>query len=115
MGTLAIVAPGRLAAIVGLRCANGDGRNEVRAVYGGFGVAMALSTAVALTDPGLRSGIAWTLAAALLGMAGGRLVSLLFERGIGGVMWLILAGELLTGALLVGVAVGAITSLGFLP
>ena len=58
-----------------------DGRNEVRAVYGGFGVAIAALLAVAaLGDPGTAEGIVVAVAFALAGMAGGRLVSSVMER-----------------------------------
>jgi hypothetical protein len=53
-----------------------DGRNEVRAIYGGFGVAVAALLAVAaLGDPHTAEGIVVAVAFALAGMAGGRLVS----------------------------------------
>lgn len=52
-----------------------DGRAEVRAVYGGFGLAMAAVLAFALTNDAARDGIVLTVGAALAGMAGGRLLS----------------------------------------
>ncbi len=55
-------------------------RAEVRAVYGGFGLAIASMLAVALATPDLRTGILTTVAAALAGMAFGRLVSALVGR-----------------------------------
>lgn len=58
------------------------GRNEVRAVYGGFGILMSLSLAIALQEPLLRNGICLTVAAALGGMAFGRLLSALLDRSI---------------------------------
>ena len=59
------------------------GRNEVRAVYGGFGLSMAACLAAALWLPDLRVGVCLTVAAALAGMAGGRLISALTDRTLG--------------------------------
>lgn len=57
-----------------------DGRNEVRAVYGGFGLAVAALLAVAaIGDPSTSEGIVVAVAFALAGMAGGRLVSSALE------------------------------------
>ncbi len=115
MGLLALAAPAGLASLVGLTAGGRDGRSEIRGVYGGFGVAMALMTAVALTTPTLRTGIAFTLGAALLGMAAGRCISLAVDRGLGPFLWGVLAGEIVAGGLLLGVATGRIASLGLLP
>ena len=52
----------------------------MRAVYGGFGLAIAGVLALAAADPGLRDGILVTVAAALGGMAFGRLVSGVVDR-----------------------------------
>ena len=59
------------------------GRNEIRAVYGGFGLAIAAILALASSAPDLRAGICFSVAAALAGMAFGRIVSLIADRGIG--------------------------------
>ena len=83
MGVGAIAAPllvTRQFEIVSLTAA---GRNEVRSVYGGFGIAMAILLAVALSNPMLRAGICLTAAAALGGMAGGRLISAGIDRTLG--------------------------------
>lgn len=58
------------------------GRNEVRAVYGGFGVFIALALLMALRQPELREGVLFAVAAALGGMATGRLVSAAIDRAI---------------------------------
>jgi hypothetical protein len=80
MGFVALLAPERVTATFGQATLTGDGRNEVRAVYGGFGVATAVVLAVATYDPALRTGVFTAVAAALAGMAGGRLVAVAFER-----------------------------------
>ena len=52
-----------------------EGRNEVRAVYGGYGVAMGALLVCSLATPALRPGILVCVAVAMLGMAAGRLFS----------------------------------------
>ena len=80
MGLLALAAPERITAVFGQPKLTPAGRNEVRAVYGGFGVAMAIVLAVALDDPSLRPGVFLCAAVALGGMAAGRVVAALVER-----------------------------------
>ncbi|QIS09496.1 DUF4345 domain-containing protein [Nocardia arthritidis] len=78
MGIHAIAAPAMLVRPFGIRLDQAVSRAEVRAVYGGFGFAMAAVLALAAFHPGsLRTGITVTVAAALGGMAFGRLLSAL--------------------------------------
>jgi hypothetical protein len=65
MGIYALAAPAALVRPFGITLGESASRSEVRAVYGGFGLA----------DGELRTGILITVAAALAGMAFGRLVS----------------------------------------
>jgi hypothetical protein len=65
MGILALAAPERITATFGTTQLTAEGRNEVRAVYGGFGVAV---------------GVLLLVAAALAGMAAGRVVAAVVER-----------------------------------
>jgi hypothetical protein len=83
MGVGAIVAPATVTRQFDVADLTAAGRNEVRSVYGGFGIAMAAMFAVALWRPELRAGICLTTGAALAGMAGGRLLSAVMDRGIG--------------------------------
>lgn len=55
-------------------------RNEIQAVYGGFGLAMFAVLLLPHWLPELRSGIAIAVAAALAGMALGRVIGALRER-----------------------------------
>ncbi|MDZ4269030.1 MAG: DUF4345 family protein [Mycobacterium sp.] len=80
MGVYALAAPGRLVAPFDITLASGTARAEVRAVYGGFGLAIAAMLVVALTAPDLTAGIVTTVAAALAGMALGRASSALDTR-----------------------------------
>ena len=75
MGLLAIISPSRLAEIVHFSLPDSVARNEVRAVYGGFGLAIAGMLVIALRLPAYRDGVVLCIGVALLGMAFGRLVS----------------------------------------
>ncbi len=80
MGVYALATPARLVAPFDISLGGAAARAEVRAVYGGFGLAIAAMLCVALTAPDLRAGILMTVAAALVGMALGRLASALDGR-----------------------------------
>lgn len=75
MGLYGLAAPARLVAPFGTRLDGAAGRSEVRAVYGGFGLAIAAVLGYAAVDPEVRAGVLLTVAAALAGMAAGRLAS----------------------------------------
>ena len=77
MGIYGLVAPERLIKPFGIALDRPEARAEVRAVYGGFGVAIAGVLGYAVLHPQLRAGIALTVAVALAGMALGRVVSAL--------------------------------------
>ncbi|MBK1783307.1 DUF4345 family protein [Prauserella cavernicola] len=76
MGVYALAAPAALARPFGLAATAPESRSEVRAVYGGFGVAIAVLLALAAAGvEGLRPGAVLAVAAALAGMALGRVLS----------------------------------------
>jgi hypothetical protein len=76
MGIYALAAPAALVRPFGITLGESASRSEVRAVYGGFGLAIAgVLGYAAVADGDLRKGILITVAAALAGMAFGRLVS----------------------------------------
>lgn len=81
MGGYAFVAPAALVRPFRLVADSPESRSEVRAVYGGFGLAVAAVLGLAAFDSGLRAGIVVTVGAALAGMAVGRLVSRVLDRG----------------------------------
>ena len=83
MGAWGLTAPASLVRSFGIVLPGPDARAEVRAVYGGFGVAVAAVLVLGALQPGLRTGVAITVGAALLGMAGGRVVARLFEAPSG--------------------------------
>ncbi|NAS25866.1 DUF4345 domain-containing protein [Herbidospora sp. NEAU-GS84] len=73
MGVYGLVAPEKLVAPFGMRVTSADGRSEVRAVYGGFGLATAAALILAALDAStLRDGVLVAVALALGGMAVGR-------------------------------------------
>jgi hypothetical protein len=76
MGGYALATPAALMRPFGIQLEHPRARYEVRAVYGGFGIAMAAVLAIAATHSGpLRTGIMLTVGAALAGMALGRVIS----------------------------------------
>ena len=80
MGIVALARPAALIRPFGITLPSPESRAEVRAVYGGFGLAIAGMLALALTGHPAREGILITVAAALGGMAFGRLVSGVVDR-----------------------------------
>ncbi|MBM7332635.1 MAG: DUF4345 family protein [Alcanivorax sp.] len=100
MGAVAIAAPDRVLALVDVPRLPWAARSEVRAVYGGFGLAVGGLLLAAPALPAWRAGIVVTVAVALLGMAGGRLAGLLLDRRLPAWPAGFLATELLLAALL---------------
>lgn len=102
MGLAALVRPVMIWAPFGVEPTTPEARNEVRAVYGGFGIALAaLLFWAGGADAAVRDGVLLTVAASLFGMAGGRVVSGLVEpRALAGWPGFFLAVELGAGALL---------------
>jgi hypothetical protein len=102
MGLGALVRPRMVLEQFGVAVETPEGRNEVRAVYGGFGIAVAALLAVAaLGDPSTAEGIVVAGAVALFGMAGGRVVSALVDRPAGLYpVWVYFAIEVIAGAAL---------------
>ncbi|WP_069160165.1 DUF4345 domain-containing protein [Nocardia altamirensis] len=83
MGLYALCVPAALARPFGLSAATAVSRAEIRAVYGGFGIAVAgVLFWSAFGGGDLRTGAALTVGFALAGMAGGRIVSWLIDRGM---------------------------------
>ncbi|RUP06070.1 MAG: DUF4345 domain-containing protein [Mycobacterium sp.] len=80
MGSYALAAPAKMIEVFGITLPQRESRSEVRAVYGGFGLAIAGVLAFAATSAGpMRTGIVVTVGLALAGMAFGRIVSAVVE------------------------------------
>lgn len=80
MGLYALAAPAALAGPFALTVTLPQARSEIRAVYGGFGLAVAgMLCWSAFGDDGLRNGAALTVGVALAGMAAGHVISRLVD------------------------------------
>ena len=76
MGVRALIAPAKMLRPFGITLSDGASRAEVRAVYGGFGLAIAAILGYAISTPEqVRTGILLAVSAALVGMAFGRVCS----------------------------------------
>ncbi len=106
MGLYALSRPTDLLAMFGVSLESVEGRNEVRAVYGGFGLAVAAALVLAQTwSAAVREGILLAVAIALAGMAAGRVVGVAVERPAGFYpVWFWLCAELVMAAVLAGAA-----------
>jgi hypothetical protein len=81
MGVYALAAPAALIRPFGVTLESATSRSEVRAVYGGFGLAIAAVLGYAAVRGGeLQKGIVITVGVALAGMALGRIVSALLDE-----------------------------------
>jgi hypothetical protein len=78
MGVYALAAPAALVRPFGIALGEPASRSEVRAVYGGFGLAIAgVLVYAAVANGDLRKGVLIAVGAALAGMAFGRLAAAL--------------------------------------
>ena len=79
MGVASLASPLFTLHFFGMKTLPADMKNEVRAVYGGFGLAVAgvlhHTRLVERRRPGYAMGIRTAVMVALIGMAGGRIVS----------------------------------------
>ena len=106
MGFGALVRPEQVTRQFGIAALDIDGRNEVRAVYGGFGLVMAVILAFVAVEDEYRTGVALTVALALVGMALGRAISAGIDASITRVPLLYLIIELIGAAILLYAAFG---------
>jgi Domain of unknown function (DUF4345) len=106
MGVYALAAPAALVRPFGIALGEPASRSEVRAVYGGFGLAIAgVLVYAAVADGDLRKGILIAVGAALAGMAFGRLVAaVLGDRTAFYPNWFYCGVEAIAAASLLGVA-----------
>lgn len=80
MGVAALIRPAFVVSFFGMKPHGADARSEIRAVYGGFGIALGGLLTATIQYPELAAGVYITIATALLGMALGRIVSAVIER-----------------------------------
>lgn len=102
MGVYALATPAGLAEPFGIVVRTPVARSEIRAVYGGFGIAIAMLLGAAAVDIGdIRRGAVIAVATALGGMALGRIVSRVLDRPVGFYpIWFYCGVELVAAALL---------------
>lgn len=79
MGIAALVRPAFIWAPFGVTPTTAEARNEVRGVYGGFGLAIAALLVLTNDSATLRDGALVAVAVSLFGMAAGRLFSGVLE------------------------------------
>jgi hypothetical protein len=100
MGATLLIWPEALARVTNQEPATPESRNEIRAVYGGFGIAIALALFVAMVYSDYRGGIMLTVGLALIGMAGGRGYAAYLERPTSNIIWGLLGAEALLGLII---------------
>ena len=103
MGMVALFDPERFAEPLGLSPEPLIGTNEIRAVYGGYGVVVCALILYSANRPELRPGVFTAVSFSLLGMAAGRLVSAVIERGAHPLMWTFMFGETVLAGILFSV------------
>lgn len=99
MGLLALTAPSAIPRLMGMRITGDAGRNEVRAVYGGFGLAVAASLLTGEADH--RATARRHAGLSLLGMASGRAADLVISGRPSLAGAVAMTGETALGALLI--------------
>jgi hypothetical protein len=82
IGVSAMIRPRNLLQGFSIEANEPESRNEIRAVYGGFPLAVAALLIFSLTRPDLSDGILIALATSSAGMAIGRIVSVIIDRKI---------------------------------
>ena len=80
MGIGAFARPRTFTSPFGFTADTPDARNEIQAVYGGFGLAVAAVMVATVRYPEIREGVIAAVTASLAGMAFGRVVAALRER-----------------------------------
>lgn len=82
IGVSAMIRPRNLLQGFSIEANEPESRNEIRAVYGGFPLAVAALLIFSLTRPDPSDGILIALATSSAGMAIGRIVSVMIDRKI---------------------------------
>lgn len=100
MGAALTWQPQYITRLTGVELSTPESRNEARAVYGGFGAAIALALFIALVYSPLRAGVCVTTGLALIGMAAGRGYSAWLEWPTSPMIWGFLAGEAILGVMI---------------
>lgn len=102
MGAIAIADPTYLLSFFDAGELGADMRNEVRAVYGGFGLLVGAMLFYSLTANRFADGIKLAISLSLTGMALGRVISLMIEPTDTSFPVLFIGVELVMAAMLFG-------------
>jgi hypothetical protein len=97
MGVTLLIWPEAVARVTNQEPTTPEARSEIRAVYGGFGIAVALALFVAMVYSDFRGGIMFTVGLALIGMAAGRGYAAWLELPTNNIIWGLLAAEAVLG------------------
>jgi hypothetical protein len=107
MGITALFSPTSITRFFKLSTIGADMRNEVRSVYGGFGIAISGLLTVSVAYPEVQRGVILTVAVALFGMAVGRILSFAVELSEGHYPFVFLVVECLFGSLMLYVYINS--------
>ena len=108
MGMYGLAAPAALVRPFALVADRPESRSEVRAVYGGFGIATAGVLGAVLVLPAPHDGVVTAVAVMLAGMALGRVVSRLLDGPVPLYpIWFYCGVEIVAALLLAGAAASA--------
>lgn len=100
MGITALIDPQGTLRVFEPQIFNSDMRNEIRAVYGGFGIAVGGTLLATLKYASIAGGARAAIAIALIGMATGRTISFVLEPALSSFPALFLGAELLMASML---------------
>ncbi len=100
MGVVGLFSPIHITRFFSFTPLSIDMKNEVRGVYGGFGIAMAILLEVSPNTPQWQTGIILTISVALLGMATGRIISFIIDKQLNKFPLIFFTIELIAGILL---------------
>jgi hypothetical protein len=106
MGVTALGDPLTPISFFGLTDITPDFRNEVRAIYGGFGLAVCGVLILSMFVDELRLGVRAAIATSVLGMALGRVISYALESPDGIYPGIFLVVEVTLGAMLISSLTG---------
>jgi hypothetical protein len=98
-GALTLWSPSRMAAMVDFALTTPTASVELRAMYGGLGIGIALFLLLAAFRSELAPAGLWATALMLGGLGAGRLAGLLLTPGARPVMWIALAVEVVGGVM----------------
>ena len=98
---ISLIQPEKILNYLGCEIFSRNGKNEVRAVYGGLRIGIGLLLLATVSMPGIRTGIFLTVGIVLLGTILGRVISVLLDGSPTTPTWIITALESFQSGILV--------------